>query len=98
MVYDSRRYRVHVKVCHHICSYDHRTFLLAEGRHDFCKGVRSAIDIVAVKLNGKFSAMSAPDSQIPASSYLQVHPVRDYMDQGFVFRCKEIEDICRPVG
>ena len=98
MVYDSRRYWIHLKVGHHICSDDHGTFFFAEGRNHFREGIRAAIYVVAVELDGKFSTMNTSHGKVPASPDLKVVPFRDNMDKCLIFSGYLPENIRGPVG
>ena len=84
MVDDSRRDRVHIEVRHLICSHDHSAFLLTECVDDLLDGLGATIYVIAVKLDGVFTAFLMVYSQIPASSDSQIVSCRNHMDQPFV--------------
>ena len=98
MVNNTWRDRVHVKVSHLVCSYDHSALLLAECVDDLLKGLRAAIYVIAVKLDGVFAAFLVVHSQIPATSYAKIVSCRNHMDQSFILRGKFLQKLEGAVG
>ena len=84
MVYYSRRDGIHVEIRHLISPDHHRTFLPAEGCDYLCQCIRTAINIVTVELDRKFSACIIVDSKIPAAADAQVVSCRYKVDQSLV--------------
>ena len=101
MVDHSRRYRIHLEISHLVCAYNHRTVLLTEGIHDLLQGIRSAVHVVTVQLDGKLSALFMVHCKVPASSDTKVVFCRNYVYQVVVLGrefCQQIRStICRVV-
>ena len=98
MVDDARRNRTHLEVSHLICSHYHCTFLLTECIDNLSQCIRTTIDIVAVKLHGKFSALFTMDGKIPASSDSKIILSRDNVNYATVSSRHLCKKFCRSVS
>ena len=94
MIDNSRRYRIHLEVCHLICTDHHCTFLLIKGINYLLKSIRSAVYIIAIQLYGKLTTLIMMDCKVPATSDAKVILSRDYMNQIFMFCRKVFKQFC----
>ncbi len=69
VIYYARRQGVEVEITHTVSAYHHSCLLLVEAIHYLLQGVRTAVKVVRVQLNGKTSAFIAIYSLVPATSY-----------------------------
>lgn len=84
MVDDAGRYFVHLEISHPIGSDNHRTVLFVKSIHDLLQRIRTAIHIVTIELDGKFTASRMMHPQVPAAANPQIGTFRDQMDHTFV--------------
>ena len=93
MIDDSRRDWVHIEICHLICSHYHCALLLAESIDDLLESLRSAIYVIAVKLDCIFSAFLVVHSKVPAASDTQIMSCWDDMNKSVILRRKILQQL-----
>ena len=67
-----------------IGAHYHCTVLFVESMHHRCQCIFVFIYIVAVQLNGKFTAVRVMHADVPATAYTQVTAFGDQVDQALV--------------
>ena len=72
MSYQARRQGVQLEVAHTIGTYDHCCFLLMESIYDLLQCLWRRIEVVAIQLDGKASAILTVNGLVPASTNAQV--------------------------
>ena len=76
MGYESWRQGIQFEVAHAIRAYHHRSLLLVESIHDGLQRLGRRIEVVAIQLDGKASAILTIDGLVPTSANTQIRPVR----------------------
>ena len=80
MVNDAGRYLFQLEVHHLVAADDHGTLVFVERVDDALEYVVIDVQIIAIQLNGKSSAMFVHDGMCPASPDAQVGAGRDDVD------------------
>ena len=77
MSYQAWRQGVQLEVAHTVGTYYHCSFLLMESIYNLLQGLWRRIEIVAIQLDGKASAIVTVNGLVPASANAKVRTFRD---------------------
>lgn len=80
VVDDTRRKCVQTEISHAVCSDNHGTLLFVKLVDNGLQGSRTAVKVIAVKLNRKASAVRMMHTQVPASADSQIRSLGNKMN------------------
>src|SRR5574344_703547 len=81
MINDSWRDGLHLEIGHSVCTYYHGAILSIKCIYKFLNGTFIEIDIIRIKLNGKFTTFRMVQSHIPVSSDSMIRLVLSDINQ-----------------
>ena len=80
----ARGNHVHVNVCEHVGSYNHRAVLVIECLYHLGECVLIFVYVVRIKLNGELATVGVVDTEIPAATDAKVVAFGDDVDYTWV--------------